>query len=212
MLTRFSALGELANEINTANFPLNDHWSTVGEWFQDWCSQPGLRADLKTHLRTLPTQRKDEIISRSRETTTHFAWCLRDEQSEPFSFWVHEYKPQREWLRGYADSVHNHRYHFCTTILCGSYLHERFAAELDDERGTITSTSLLQRTTYRTGTSAWLLSHEFHRIPQAEDGTMTFLVKSRPLTRYSLSYDPETRSSRRHVPVEGRLSELTNGL
>ena len=55
----------------------------------------------------------------SRETTTHFAWCLLDRPDDGFSFWLHEYKPQQDWRIGYADSVHNHRYHFCTTILRG---------------------------------------------------------------------------------------------
>jgi hypothetical protein len=41
---------------------------------------------------------------------------------------------------------------------------------------------------------------------------MTFLVKSRAIRPWSLSYDPDTRTSHRHVPVEARLEDLTNNL
>ena len=47
---------------------------------------------------------------------------------------------------------------------------------------------------------------------RAADGTMTFLVKSRAVTPWSLSYDPDTGISHRHVPVEDRLEDLTNQL
>ena len=83
------------------------------------------------------------MIRRSRETTTHFAWCLRDVPDEPFTFWLHEYKEQRDWRQGYADSVHNHRYHFCTTILRGGYLHERYAATINPSTELIGSAELV---------------------------------------------------------------------
>jgi hypothetical protein len=57
-----------------------------------------------------------------------------------------------------------------------------------------------------------MLANEFHRIPKAADDTVTFLVKSRPVRPWSLSYDPDTRTSHRHVPVESRLEELTKHL
>jgi hypothetical protein len=207
MPTRLSALAELAGEMRTTDMA---DWTAVAGRFAGWASQPGLRDELRHHLRTLPADTAREVISRSRETTTHFAWCLMNEPTDPFSFWLHEYKPQQDWRIGYADSVHNHRYHFCTTILRGWYVHERFNAELDPTETTIKSTTLLHSGLCEAGEWGTMLSEEFHRIPRAENRTMTFLVKSRPVRAWSLSFDPLTNISRRHVPVEEQLDQLAD--
>lgn len=210
--TGISALAELAALISVADPPVADHWGHVERRFARWAAQPGLRERLRGHLRSLSPQEETRLVARSRETTTHFAWCLRDEPAEPFTFWLHEYKPQQDWRQGYADSIHNHRYHFCTILLSGSYLHERFTAELTRDGRSILGTTLTRSTQAHEGQSGTMLSHEFHRIPKAADDTVTFLVKSRPVSPWSLSYDPDTGQSHRHVPVESRLEELTNTL
>jgi hypothetical protein len=210
--TRLHALAELASAVRCVNGPIVDHWSEVNRQFQDWVSQPGLRAELKSYLCDLSSAEFAALIGRSRETTTHFAWCLFAEPDDPFSVWLHEYKPQRDWREGYADSVHNHRYHFCTNIISGAYTHERFAAELDETTNLITAVRLLRGTVCPAGTGGFLLADEFHRIPAAEDGTMTLLVKSREIRAWSLSYDPMTRRGYRHIPVENRLDDLVGRL
>jgi hypothetical protein len=207
-----SALGELAEQLRTADVAIPSRWDLVDGWFSTWAQRPALRTDLRTHLLELPAAQADAITRRSRETTTHFAWCIRDRPEEPFTFWLHEYKEQRDWRAGYADSVHNHRYHFCTTILQGGYLHERYSAILSPDTEMISSAELLRATPCPVGASGSLLASDFHRIPRATDGTMTFLVKSREVTPWSLSYDPSTQESQRHVPVESRLSELARRL
>lgn len=212
MPIRVSALGELAEQLRSAEFDLSERWDTVDTWFETWAQRPGLRDDLRRHLLELPNKQAAAVIRRSRETTTHFAWCLRDVPGEPFTFWLHEYKEQRDWRLGYADSVHNHRYHFCTTILSGGYLHERYTATINPGTELIGSAELKTATPCPVGSSAFLLASDFHRIPRAADGTMTFLVKSRQITPWSLSYDPETRESHRHVPVESRLAHLAGRL
>ncbi|TDV36041.1 hypothetical protein [Actinophytocola oryzae] len=212
MVTRGSAVGELAEQLRAADVDLTSHWTDVDRWFGTWAQGHGLRADLRAHLLALPTDQANAIIRRSRETRTHFAWCLRDQPDEPFTFWLHEYKEQRDWRAGYADSVHNHRYHFCTTILRGGYQHERYSAQLSPQSQLITTTELLTSTPCPVGASDSLLASDFHRIPRAVDGTMTFLVKSREVTPWSLSYDPLTQESQRHVPVESRLSQLVSRL
>jgi hypothetical protein len=207
-----STLGELAEQLRTADFDLLAGWDQVDRWFETWTDRPSLRTDLRAHLLELPTEQANAVIKRSRETTTHFAWCLRDRPDEPFTFWLHEYKEQRDWRAGYADSVHNHRYHFCTTILKGAYLHERYVAAIKPDNGLIASTTLLGATECPEGAAGSLLASDFHRIPRAMNGTMTFLVKSREVTPWSLSYDPVTQESHRHVPVESRLSHLAERL
>jgi hypothetical protein len=210
--TKGSALEELAEQLRVAELDLSSRWDRVDRWFATWAERPGLRTDLRGYLLALPNDQADAMTRRSRETTTHFAWCLRDRQDEPFTFWLHEYKETRDWRAGYADSVHNHRYHFCTTILRGGYLHERYSAAISPDTDLISSAELLTSTACPAGASDSLLASDFHRIPRAVDGTMTFLVKSREVTPWSLSYDPVTHEGHRHVPVESRLSELVRRL
>ncbi|MFJ7211766.1 hypothetical protein [Amycolatopsis sp. NPDC098790] len=210
MLTRLSPLSELATRLRAAEFPPAADWRAVDEWFRPWAAQPGLRDELRSQLRALSSAQAAKVLRSSRETTTHFAWCLLDSPSDPFSFWLHEYKAQEDWREGYADSVHNHRYHFCTTILRGDYLHERYETTIDDGTGLITSTRRRRSALCQAGACITMLADEFHRIPEAADGTMTFLVKSRPVSSFSLSFDPATGIGHRHVPVEVRLGELAD--
>ncbi|MEU0796182.1 hypothetical protein ABZ342_39495 [Amycolatopsis sp. NPDC005961] len=210
MLTRLSPLSELATRLRTARYPLAADWRAVDEWFRPWAAQSGLREELRSQLRALSTAEAGKVLRSSRETTTHFAWCLLDSPSDPFSFWLHEYKAQEDWREGYADSVHNHRYHFCTTILRGDYRHERYETTIEAGTGLISSARRRRSTVCRAGTSITMLADEFHRIPEAADGTMTFLVKSRPVSSFSLSFDPATGIGHRHVPVEVRLGELAD--
>jgi hypothetical protein len=210
MLTRLSALTDLATQLRTADFPLAGNWLAVEEMFASWAAQPELREELREHLRRLEPAEADVVRAGSRETTTHFAWCLLNSPGDEFSFWLHEYKPQQDWRHGYADSVHNHRYHFCTTILRGSYVHERYDALVDPETELITSAQLQKRNTCSAGAAGALTADQFHRIPEAGQDTMTFLVKSRAVTDSSVSYDPTTGISHRHVPMEVRLGELAN--
>ncbi|MFE0024760.1 hypothetical protein [Amycolatopsis sp. NPDC059021] len=212
MLTRLSPLTDLATQLRSAAFPLTQDWGTVDTWFRSWVAQTGLRTELRDWLRSLNHKTAEAILRSSRETTTHFAWCLRDSPNEPFSFWLHEYKPLEDWREGYADTVHNHRYHFCTTILRGNYLHERYTTTRDRYTGLITAVQLRRRTLCQTGSCAVMHADEFHRIPEAAEQTMTFLVKSRPVSSSSLSFDPTTGVGHRHVPVEVRLGELATRL
>jgi hypothetical protein len=209
----FPGLTGLADELRRHGDALPDRWQLAREVTAGWMAgQQDLRGLLRRELAALPPAVAAQVADGSRETTTHFAWRLVDEPDAAFSFWLHEYKPQRDWWAGYANSVHNHRYHFCTTILRGGYLHERYEAKISPSTELISSAELLTATACPVGASAALLASDFHRIPRASDGTMTFLVKSRQVTPWSLSYDPETEESYRHVPVESRLSRLAGRL
>ncbi|RLK59268.1 hypothetical protein [Actinokineospora cianjurensis] len=204
-----SQLAQRMREIEPTRADPPQRWSEVYRGVSSWVDGAVLRAVLRRHLAELDPRHAEALAARSRETTTHFAWCLRDHADEPFTFWLHEYKPRHEWRPGYADSVHNHRYHFCTVILRGGYRHERYTTTTDADTGLITGVRLTARTECAAGDSGFLVAQDFHRIPCAQDGTMTFLVKSRPVRRWSLSWDPTTGTGHRHVPVEARLGELT---
>jgi hypothetical protein len=204
-----SDLSDLATHMRAADLG-GRRWEAAHENMLSWADDTALRSVLRGHLLDLGPDRSAALVDRSRETTTHFAWCLRDLAAEPFSFWLHEYKPQRDWRAGYADSVHNHRYHFCTVILSGGYRHERFRTTLDARTGLISGAELTSGGDCGPGESGVLTAEQFHRIPSARDSTLTFLVKSRPVRPWSLSYDPATGVGHRHTPVESRLAELTS--
>jgi len=87
-----------------------------------------------------------------------------------------------------------------------------FQADLDPITGMITSVALRQSATCEVGAIGSMLASEFHRIPMAHDDTLTFLIKSRPVTPWSLSFDPVSGVGHRHVPVESRLGELASGM
>lgn len=210
MLIRVSALAELADQLLTADLPLIEQWHEADRYFGSWVARPDLRLTLRNYLRDLPPAEFDAVRAKSRETTTHFAWCLRDQPNEPFTFWLHEYKPQRDWRAGYADSVHNHRYHFSTTIVTGGYLHERYLAAINPSVPRISAVELVTSTWCGAGDTGMMRASDFHRIPQARDNTMTFLMKSRATTTFSLSYDPTTQASHQHIPVESRLDDLAS--
>jgi hypothetical protein len=212
VLATFSGLPELAHELRRLDGPLADRWDSVRALFAGWAGQPGLVSGMQAALRALPPDRAAAVAAQSRETTTHFAWCLVDSPGDLFSFWLNEYKPQRDWRQGYADSVHNHRYHFCTTILRGSYLQEYFQVELDATGTKVIDAACVERSPRGAGSVGSLLADEFHRIPEAADGTVTFLVKSRPIKKWSLSFDPDRRTSHRHLPVEARFYDLADRL
>src|SRR5262249_51257154 len=191
---------------------LADDWDRVWSVFEVWADQPGLSARLRAALRSLPPEQAAAVAARSRETTTHFAWCLVDSPDDPFSFWINEYKPHRDWLPGYADSIHTRRYHSCTTILSGGYLHEDFRVVLAPTGSRVTSVPPAARQLRIAGSAGHLQADEFHRIPEASDGTITFLVKSRPVKDWSLSFEPVRQLSHRHVPVEARFPDLLEHL
>lgn len=215
MRPRASTLTELADAITSigpTGPDLAGDWGSVHRVFGEWADSPGRGTELRSYLGALPADEATAVVARSKEATTHFAWCLLDRPGDAFSLWLHEYKPSRDWLPGYANSVHNHRYHFCTTLLSGAYLHERFMAELDERSTVIKSVRKERGMLCGEGISGYLLSHEFHRIPHADDGTMTFLVKSRMVAPWSLSYDPDTGLSQRHIPMDTRLADLPSRL
>lgn len=209
----FPGLAGLADRLRGPGELLTERWELAHELFADWVAgEPDLLGVLRSELRALSATEAAAVAARSREATTHFAWRLVDEEGDPFSFWLHEYKPQRDWLQGYANTVHNHRYHFCTTILAGGYRHEWFDVELDHSGELVRGVALSNWDLCRPGALCAVTADRFHRIPRAMDGTITFLVKSRPVKTWSLSFDPGTRVSRRHVPVEVRVGDLADRL
>lgn len=186
-------------------------WQPAHEVTERWVAdQPDLLGSLREQFRDLSPTAGAEIAAGSRETTTHFAWRLAHDDALPFSFWLHEYKPQRDWWLGYANSVHNHRYHFSTTVLAGGFQHEWYDVQLDPTAELVRGLACSDTEVWRPGPTRMVAAERFHRVARAIDGTLTFVVKSSPVRGWSLSVDPATWVSRRHVPVEGRIGGLAD--
>lgn len=206
--TPFPSLTDLIDGLRKAG-----DWATVHHRFGGWArTRPDLLDSLRADLRGLSAEQAAALAAGSREATTHFAWRLMDEQTDQFTIWLHEYKPQRDWLPGYANTVHNHRYDFCTLVLAGGYRHEWFDVELDSSGELVHRADIAGAEVFRPGRSCAIGADLFHRIPRAKDATITFLVKSRPVKAWSVSFDPQTRVSRRHIPVEVRVGDLAERL
>ena len=207
----FPGLAGLADELRAHADVLLGRWQLAHEVTARWVAdQRDLRGMLRGELAALPPPAAAQIASGSRETTTHFAWRLVDLDDAPFSFWLHEYKPQRDWWQGYANSVHNHRYHLCTTVLTGGFQHEWYDVRLDPTGELVRGVQCTASEVWRPGPVHTLTADQFHRVARAGDGTLTFLVKSRPVRTWSLSVDPATSVSRRHVPVEHQIHDLAS--
>lgn len=184
-------------------------WQPAHELVQRWAGdQPDLLAALREQLRALPPAAGAHIAAGSRETTTHFAWRLVHDDALPFSLWLHQYKPRYDQWLGYANSVHNHRYHFSSIVLAGGFQHEWYHVDLDPTGERVFGLSCAGAQPWRPGPVRLVTAERFHRVARAVDGTVTFVVKSAPVRGWSLSVDPATMVSRRHVPVEGRIGEL----
>lgn len=209
MSTTTSAVENLAAQLSALDVDPVAGWAEIDEVFRGWATRPDVHSSVRQYLSRLSPS---AVTARSKEATTHYAWCLRDKEEEPFTFWIHEYKPFGDWRPGYADSVHNHRYHFCTTLLHGSYQHERYDVTIDQATGLIVDAELRRSTTFVAGDTGALLFTDFHRIPYASDGTKTFLVKSRQIAPWSLSYDATMKRGFRHVPAASRLIELVGDI
>jgi hypothetical protein len=202
-LDHFPNVADLAGALAAEADRYETHWHLVHELTAKWLdAQPDLLGELRCRLRALPETARAELAAASRETTTHFAWRLAGAAGLPFSFWLHEYKPQRDWWRGYANSVHNHRYHFCTTVLNGGFQHEWYDVRLDSTGELAHEVACRASEVWRPGPVRSVTADQFHRVARATDGTLTFLVKSRAVREWSVSVDPATRVTRRHVPVE----------
>lgn len=214
-VTFFAGLAGLADELSAKADVIVERWDVAEQLTARWVAdQPDLLGRLREHLRALPPAAAAQVAAGSRETTTHFAWRLVDgsvDGSEaPYSFWLHEYKPQRDWWAGYANTVHNHRYHFCSTVLSGGFQHERYDVQLDPTGELVRGITRSSSQVWRPGSVWAITADQFHRVARANDGTLTFLVKSRPVRGWSLSVDPATMVSRRHVPVEERIHDLAS--
>jgi hypothetical protein len=211
-MTGVTAMDELIRNLNRNADQLRNDWRATGSILSDWAHPAEATARIAAYLRSLSPEHHAAISRRARETATHYAWCLYDKPDEPMSIWVNEYKDPARWPSRYANSVHNHRYDFCTRILAGSYVHETYRISWEPATTTLTCAALKERREVELGAVLDVAAEIFHRIPSARAGTLTLLVKARPRFGHSFSYDPDTHTTEIHIPVEARIEQLIEAL
>lgn len=136
----------------------------------------------------------------SRETTTHWKWFVAGDVPGPL-IWIHEYKPSASRRGGYAQSIHDHRYSFCSAIVHGGYTHRRFAIGGDQALNTCSAESLSAPHVY------CLDADEVHSVDDILDGTLTLIVQAPKRRGYSTEYFADGRAACRHYDFSSRARQ-----
>jgi hypothetical protein len=161
-----------------------------------------LPEELVFWLATRPIEQLEWITDRSLERTTHFKWFLGARPGN-YVVWLHEYKAPKEFAQavGFASSVHNHRYGFCSRVLSGTLHVSTFAtpSEPDDQIRLTGEREIKQGQTMS-------LSHEdVHRVDRVAPRTYTILVQGPVARSFSTCYDVASGYSRRIYDLQSRL-------
>jgi hypothetical protein len=163
-----------------------------------------LTDDLAAWLTTRPSGELAQILDRSLERTTHFKWFLGAGPSA-YVVWLHEYKPPElfDQATGFAASVHNHRYGFCSCVLRGGLDVSAFRTP----RYPGDPVRLMGRRRIGPGETMTLSHEDVHRIDQVEPQTCTILIQGPPARNFSTCYDPRSGHGRRLYDMESRLPQ-----
>ncbi|RJQ73056.1 hypothetical protein D5S17_25345 [Pseudonocardiaceae bacterium YIM PH 21723] len=208
MIPSYPCLTDVLTDLRTRA----NSWPEAEQIFQDHVlGTVDLVDRMLDDIAACPASARRWITDRSRETSTHFAWCLVNVAEDPFEIWLHEHKPPEDRLPGYGLTVHNHRYDFCTIMLSGGYVHELYSATTHPMGNSIEHVQLKHRSLVGSGDVRHIDRNDFHRIVGVESSTMTAVLRSRPKSRFSMSFDLSSRVSRCHRTLEDRLQVLTDG-
>ena len=139
------------------------------------------------------------------DTGTHHKWFVGVVEPRSFVIWLHEYKPAGRRAESHALTIHDHRYGFVSTVLCGGYDHEHYVLDADG-RPVLTATERYRPPdTYRLGADA------LHRVTELLDGTITLIVQAPVERDHSVVYGP-SGVVRDHPANSRRLPELRRAL
>ena len=99
--------------------------------------------------------------------------------------------PKNKWPK---ESIHDHRFHFCATVLCGYYTHEEYDVKHHQD-GTV-DLKLKNTTIISKGDSYFFPAGAFHRVIPSDETTTSLLVRGDAILPYSRVIDPETKKMR----------------
>jgi hypothetical protein len=198
------------NASSTNGFPALDDlpWKVDPEYAlsktRELLSCDQVPKELVAWLVERPTDDLELIFERSLERTTHYKWFLGGRVTE-YIVWIHEYKPPAlfDQAVGFAASVHNHRYGFCSRVLCGALYVSTFAPPRDASQ----TVRLTARRQVDVGETMALTPEDVHRIDQVAPHTYTILVQGPKARDFSTCYD-SGGFSRRIYDMQSRLPQV----
>jgi hypothetical protein len=177
---------------------------TLQEFERYWCDPDGVRWLTSRSLEADP----NVIAGFSRETSTHYKWLLAADAASRGRVWLHEFKSVGERRRGYAMSIHNHRYAFNTIVLAGGYTNTRFQVDFDTASLVVHNYRIVTSDSVPVDATYSMDPAEYHRIDDIEDGTRSIVMEFAPASVSSYSIDEHDARMLRHVPIEVRAQSL----
>ncbi|MCD1258891.1 hypothetical protein B5M42_008585 [Paenibacillus athensensis] len=117
------------------------------------------------------------------------------------------YWPQNKWP---FESIHDHRFHFCSTILCGSYTHETYEVKQTD--GEQVELELTSSTIMCSGDVYYFPAGHFHRVLPSEELTLSLIIRSEAVLPYSRVIDPKTRILRNALGAKTKFCNKLRNL
>jgi hypothetical protein len=165
--------------------------------------------ELRSEMRTISEAHFETMLLLSRETPTHYKWHLLTINST--HVWLHEYKSADVRSRGYAESVHNHRYPMSALLLTGGYRYTKYSVSAVSDN--LHADVRMIETRQLSGGGAYSMTpNEFHSVTEIQDGTVTLMIQGNPVRTYSVSVDSNSLKMIRHTPIEHRLANLRSAL
>lgn len=151
------------------------------------------------------------LLPLSRETPTHYKWHMFAIEDAGVNVWLHEYKPKSSRSRGYAQSIHNHRYPMSVLLLTGGYSCGSFIVRAEPD-GVHADVRAIGTERLRGGNVYSMSPSEFHSVTGIRDGTVSLMVQGRPVRSSSVSVEAGSRVLVTHTPIEYRRASLRSAL
>ncbi|MEX3616924.1 hypothetical protein [Paenibacillus glucanolyticus] len=98
------------------------------------------------------------------------------------------YWPQNKWP---FESIHDHRFNFCATVLCGHYIHEEYS--VISSNGDSVDLKLTNKTIINTGDVYYFTAGNFHRVLPSEELTLSLILRGTAVLPFSRVIDPEKK-------------------
>ncbi|MGH9194329.1 MAG: hypothetical protein ACRD1T_01145 [Acidimicrobiia bacterium] len=147
----------------------------------------------------------DDCARESNETSTHFQWRVHRGPEDGYEIWLHEYKPQGLLRSGYADSIHDHRYWFASSLLAGGFTQTTYCVEESTGVRRLRETG---KVSFTKGTAYVVDPSAVHSISDFSYPTLTLLVRSRAIKPYSTEFRLSDGRAVHYYPLRTRIRLL----
>jgi predicted metal-dependent enzyme (double-stranded beta helix superfamily) len=161
-------------------------------------------AEIAAATGRLDEARYADLLSVSREVSTHYKWLLAAGDDDAWKIWLHQYKDEKVAAGAYADVPHDHRYNFVSLVLAGGYDNVTYT------RGEEALRPAGETPIGRGGTVA--LDHrEIHSLAAIRPGTLSLFVQGQIRKQSSSSYRTDG-TTQEHPSLEQVFGELRSQL